>query len=194
MTSNSTPPTNGSSSAGNFTIIFLLVVILSGAFYIFAQSTVDDGKNIFNAASSRGGLAVGNRAPEFKVDGWVDGKGPGDIAGKVVVVDAWATWCIPCREEAPHMVEAWKKFADRDDVIFVGITTEREESLPEIKTFMNEFKITWPNGYGATKTLAAFQAEYIPAVWVINKQGKIIWNFDSDEEMSHAIEKALNQQ
>ncbi len=192
MSENSTPPTNASSSAGNFTIVFLLVLILSGAFYIFAQKTVDEGNNVVNSASSRGGLAIGNMAPEFKVDGWVDGKAPGDLSGKVVVVEAWATWCMPCREEAPHMVDTWKKFASRDDVVFIGMTTEREDSLPAIKTFLNEFKITWPNAYGANDTLAAFQASYIPSAWVINKQGKITWNFDSDQDLTEAILEALN--
>jgi len=192
MTEIPTPPTNGSSLAGNFTIVFVLVVMLAGAFYIFAQKTVDEGNNIINTAPSRGGLAVGNMAPEIKVDGWVDGKDPGDFSGKVVVVEAWATWCMPCREEAPQMVETWKKFADRDDVIFVGMTTEREESLPEIKAFLNEFKITWSNAYGATETLATFQADYIPSAWVINKQGKITWNFDSNQDLTDAILEALN--
>ncbi len=193
MTANPTPPANGSSSSGNFTIVFLLVVILAGAFYIFAQKNVNDGNGVVKSAHSRGGLAVGNMAPEFNVDGWVDGKDPGDLSGKVVVVEAWATWCMPCREEAPNMVETWKKFANRDDVIFIGMTTEREESLPEIKAFLNEFKITWPNAYGGTKTLVAFQADYIPAAWVINKQGKVTWNFDSDQDLTEAILEALNQ-
>ncbi len=194
MTANSNPPASPSSSTGNFTVVFLLVVVFAGAFYYFAQTSVDEGKNLLETRSSRGGLAVGNTAPEIKAAGWIDGKDPGTLAGKVLIVEAWATWCLPCRNKAPEMVETWQKYADRDDVIFIGLTTETEDSVPAIKSFLDEFNISWPNGYGATETLVAFRADYIPSAWVIDKKGKIIWTFDSDEDMSEAIEKALNQQ
>ncbi len=183
-----------SSSAGNFTTVFVLVVLLAAAFYLFVQKNVDDGNggSLLRTGPSRGGLAVGSVAPKIDVAGWVDDKTPGDLSGKVVVIDAWATWCLPCREEAPHLVETWKKFADRDDVVFIGMTVEDESSLPAIKAFMKEFGITWPNAYGAKNTLTAFHAEYIPSVWVINRQGKVAWNFDSRQELTDAILEALD--
>ena len=181
-----------SSLAGSFTAVFVLVVLLTATFYLFVQNNVDDEKGILSTGPSRGGLAVGSVAPKIDVAGWVDDKTPGDLSGKVVVIDAWATWCQPCREEVPHLVETWKKFADRDDVVFIGMTVEDESSLPAIKAFMKEFGITWPNAYGANKTLMAFQAEYIPSVWVINEQGKVAWNFDSRQELTDAILEALD--
>lgn len=176
-------------SKRNFTTILLLVIILAGAFYYFASKKAG---NQIGSSPARGGLAIGETAPEIKATGWVNGEPPADLSGKVVVVDAWATWCMPCKIEAPHLVETYQMFADRDDVIFIGLTTEEEKSLPAINAFLDDVKITWSNGYGATETLQAFQADYIPSVWVINKQGKIIWNFDSTEEISDAISRALN--
>jgi len=190
--SNSNPANSQNSSAVGFTLILFGVLFLAGAFYYFAQKAVDNRGNSL-APASRGGLAVGEPAPEIKAAGWVNGEIPADLTGKVIVLDAWATWCGPCKKEAPHLVKTRNNFADREDIIFIGLTTEGERSLPAINAFLEEEKITWVNGYGANETLHALKAEYIPSVWVINKQGKISWNYDSKEELADAILHALNE-
>lgn len=148
------------------------------------------------ASQNRAQLKVGDTAPPIQAAGWVNG-GPieeDDLKGKVVVVDAWATWCYPCRQQAPHIVEMYQKFKDQN-VLFIGLTTDDEQMLPEIKTWLKETGITWPNGYGAFESLIAFKADTIPQVWVIGSDGKVVWNVDSEptESLEEGIERALAQ-
>ncbi len=168
------------------TLIVLVAVAVSLAMVAFMRIGIK--------ADPIGGLAPGNPAPPLNASGWVNGTPPTaeSLAGKVVVVDAWATWCYPCRMAAPHLVEVSKKFSDQD-VVFIGLTSEDEESLPEIRQFIEETGIPWVNGYGpqAVETLGRLEAYAIPAVWVIGRDGVIVWNRDSRESLEDAIEAAL---
>jgi len=141
-------------------------------------------------------LKVGATAPPLNAAGWVNGN-PHEtdyLNGKVIVVDAWATWCAPCRMQAPHMVEVYEKFKDQN-VAFIGLTSDGEELLPEIREWLAETGITWPNGYGAIDSLLAYKADFIPQVWVIGTNGKVVWNTDSErtESLEQGISRALSQ-
>src|SRR6056297_3351124 len=94
----------GSGSGFNFA---LLVCLLVAGFFIYSLMNL-------GSIEGRGGLAVGKPAPEIQAAGWVNGSPPDVLSGKVIVVDAWATWCLPCKKKAPDLVETYQKFADRD--------------------------------------------------------------------------------
>ena len=70
---------------------------------------------------------------------------------------------------------------------------EGASSLSKSDQFLRELGVTWPNGYGANLTLELFGANYIPDAWVIGRNGKVAWNFDSSGSMADAIERALEQ-
>lgn len=134
-------------------------------------------------------------APEIKAAGWVNGEAPTkeSLAGKVVVVVCWATWCGPCREEAPHLVAVHKKFANRG-VTFIGLTTDGEDDLDKVQKFLKKAGITWLNGWGAEETSKALRAEYIPALFVIDQNGRLVWfNQEDGGELEDIIEAVLAQ-
>src|SRR5262249_40292284 len=70
-----------------------------------------------------------------------------DYSGKVLVVDLWATWCGPCQQEIPHLVEIAKEYKGRG-VEVIGLTSENPETDSEtVKKFSESFNINYPIGW-----------------------------------------------
>ena len=63
--------------------------------------------------------------------------------GKPMIVNFWASWCLPCREEMPILEASWKEY--RDSVLFVGVNTQ-ERHRENAQALMDEFNLTYPNG------------------------------------------------
>ena len=94
------------------------------------------------------------------------------LLGKAVVLDFWATWCGPCRAQHPLYEQVMKKFAQRDDVVFLAINTdeERESVMP----FLEEQK--WPQNrvYYEDGLSRALRVSSIPTTLVIGRDGAIV--------------------
>jgi peroxiredoxin len=143
----------------------------------------------------RGGVRPGETAPAVTAAGWLNGGPPSaaDLAGKVIVVDAWFAACPPCLKKAPELVKLHERFRERG-VVFIGLTPDSEADLPNVRRFLEKTGITWPNGYGAAGTLEKFLTDggYFPSAWVVGADGKVVWNEDSPGPMADAIEQALS--
>ena len=86
---------------------------------------------------------VGQMAPDFTVQ-TLDGSTFSLSAnrGKVVLVNWFATWCGPCKEEMPHLqTEVWEQFKGQD---FAMVSIAREETLQVVQPFVAKYKVTWP--------------------------------------------------
>lgn len=139
---------------------------------------------------------VGQTFPALEVEGWLNGPGPtaDELTGKVLVVDAWAFWCGPCRMAAPSLIELAEQYRDRG-VLFLGLTVMGARDLELSRQFLEETGIPWPNGYGAERPLEALNAETLPRVWIVGRDGKIvdeIVGYDPTHQAIRAgIERAL---
>jgi len=100
------------------------------------------------------------------------------LAGKVVLVDFWATWCGPCVAEVPNMLEAYEKYHDRGfEVVGVSLDEDRDA----VVQFVKEKKIPWPilheraDGAGWQHPLATFYGiTGIPQMILIGRDGNVI--------------------
>ena len=94
--------------------------------------------------------------------------------GKVVVVNFWASWCIPCRQEAPVLENTWRKYKDRG-VVFVGV--DYVDTDKEALAFIQEFNVTYPNGPDiGTETARSYRIQGVPETYFVGKDGQLYGN------------------
>lgn len=96
-----------------------------------------------------------------------------DFRGKTVLVNFWASWCIPCRAEASALESAWRKQKERA-VVFLGVNTQDKED--DAKAFIKEFGITYLNGPDPNGNIAVNYGVWgIPQTFFIDPQGRITY-------------------
>lgn len=101
-----------------------------------------------------------------------------DLRGKAVAVNFWASWCQPCREEAPRLQAAWEKYRDRG---FVLIGVDYVDTEPEARKYMKEFGLTYPNGPDVQTLISqAYRITGVPETYFITKDGKMLAGKDAD--------------
>jgi thiol-disulfide isomerase/thioredoxin len=113
-----------------------------------------------------------------------------DQKGKIVVVDIWSTWCVPCMREFPHLVELHREYPDRVvcisvDIDYIGLADEPPESHRDrVLEFLREQGATFANVISSdpdVDVLKAVDVGSVPAVLVYDQDGELSKKFTNDE-------------
>lgn len=95
-----------------------------------------------------------------------------DLKGKVVVLNFWASWCIPCEQEAAPLEAAWKFYESTGQVVFIGVDYVDTEA--EARMYLTKFGVSYPNAPDLqTRISPLFRISGVPETYVIDQNGKL---------------------
>ncbi len=118
-----------------------------------------------------------------------------DQRGKVVVLNFWASWCQPCKDEAPDLERTWRRYKDRG-VIFIGVNWSDTEA--KARAYLAEFQITYPNGPDLGRRIGQkYRIQGVPETFFIDKQGNVrdvVIRPLTEAELVSRIEQLLNEE
>ena len=93
------------------------------------------------------------------------------LGKKPVVLNFWASWCLPCYEEAPVLEATWRRYRDR--VLFLGINTQDKEE--EALRFIAQFGLTFPQVYDPRGRVGVDYGMYgVPETFFIDREGRVL--------------------
>ena len=96
-----------------------------------------------------------------------------DYKGKTVIINFWATWCPPCREEMPSMERAWNKIKDQNIVMFAINVGEDEDT---IFTFLGDYPVSFTILLDTSGTMIdQWPVQGLPTTFVISPNGKLVY-------------------
>lgn len=137
------------------------------------------------------GARAGDQAPAIDLPE-LDGTGRVNLStfgGRVLVINFWASWCGPCRDEAPLLQQAWERHRGRD-VVVLGVDTR--DLLADARTFVREFGITYPNGYdGPGRLFEPYGLTGLPETFFVDRNGRIVEHVVGPLEDAQQIEDAI---
>ena len=137
---------------------------------------------------------IGKTAPNFQL------KNPsgqtvslGDFQGKPILINFWATWCSPCREEMPYIQEIYNEWSDRGLVV---LTINLGEEPAQVEEFFQSLELSFPVLLDAKKDVAQkYGIQYIPTTFFIDKDGiiqeKIIGAFSGKAQIEMGLSKII---
>ena len=95
-----------------------------------------------------------------------------DYRGKAVVLNFWASWCEPCKDEAPLLEEAWQRYRD-EGLVVLGI--DAQDFRSDAQGFVERYGLTYPmafDGHGAS--LGRFGNTGFPETWFVGRDGRLV--------------------
>ena len=122
----------------------------------------------------------------------LDGGAVEGLAGKVVVVNFWATWCVPCIQEIPSFNKLHQTYAARG-VTVVGVSMD-EDGPEKVKRFLARHPMEYAVAMGSEKISQQFKLEQLPVTVVFDRSGNVLQRFEgftSEAALHQAIEKSL---
>jgi thiol-disulfide isomerase/thioredoxin len=118
-----------------------------------------------------------------------------DLRGQVVVLDFWATYCPPCREEIPHLVKLQKQYGPKGFKV-IGLNVGGEEDKPKVPDFVKLYGIQYQLAEPDPETVRLFFGadDSIPQTFVLDRRGRLVRHFVGyDSQVASELEAAVTE-
>ena len=144
--------------------------------------------------TQKGPIGVGDEVPDLTLTTFDGDQIPfEDLAGEVVVINFWASWCKPCEQEAAELEQAYQMYKE-EGVVFLGVDYVDTET--EARQYLEKFGITYPNGPDlGTRISQAFRIRGVPETYIMGLDGRLaavkIGPYTSLEEIVRQIDGVL---
>jgi cytochrome c biogenesis protein CcmG, thiol:disulfide interchange protein DsbE len=118
------------------------------------------------------------------------------LRGKVVLLNVWATWCHPCREEMPELRAILARYESRG-LELIGVSVDSDGARDLVREFMTEFEMTFPVWLDPSERISTqFLLVGVPTTFLIDRDGVLRWRKTGpirhgDAALAAAIERAL---
>jgi cytochrome c biogenesis protein CcmG/thiol:disulfide interchange protein DsbE len=161
-------------------VLLLLVLLAYGLTTQSPETTIDDvlasGRPAPPAPFALSVLEPGDLGPvlERELGSQLDDRRLtlGELRGTPAVVNYWASWCVPCREEAPRLESAWRQ-ARRGGVLFLGLNMQ--DITGDARGFLREFGVSYPTIRDPTDATArSWGATGIPETYFLSSRGEVV--------------------
>lgn len=119
-----------------------------------------------------------------------------DLEGEVVLLNVWATWCIPCREEIPALQRLHEEYAARG-LRIVGVSVDARGEEQTVKDFADSFGVTYDLWLDPSEeVISTFRVIGVPNTYLIDREGRVLWKhigpvLDDDPGLLAGLESAL---
>ena len=131
---------------------------------------------------------TGKPAPEIEIAQRISGRMDGDLSGKTVILEFWATWCGPCRAMIPHMNTLVEKFSG-DSVVFLAMSEEKPGVVDTfMKSHLMKSSVVIDNG---RRTEHSYGVQWIPYAFLIDRTGILRWHDYPGELTEAALDRFL---
>ena len=139
---------------------FLIFSLFTGGVFLLSRCSKGE-KEPFSAL-----------APDFSLKS-IDGQEItlSQLKGKVILLDFWATWCGPCRESIPHLIQLYKNYREKGFEV-VGMSIDKGDG-EAVRRFVKSMDIPYPVVIAPEDVVRRYQVTGIPASFLIDKQGKV---------------------
>jgi cytochrome c biogenesis protein CcmG/thiol:disulfide interchange protein DsbE len=175
-------------------IVALSITFVVVGFAIAELRSTSNG-GLGTAAGPGQAVAVDTPAPDFDLPLLAEGEGTlslSSLRGDVVVLNFWATWCIPCRDEMPGLQATWERYR-QEGVRFVGVNALDDRA--SAVAFAKDLGITYPSVFDPSGTLSDdYRLVGFPSTFVIDRAGVIRVEFHGyvdEQSLTEAIEDVL---
>lgn len=144
--------------------------------------------------------SVGTQAPEYAAPTLAgDTLALTDLQGEAVVLNIWATWCPPCREEMPSLQRLQDRYAE-DGLHVIGVSIDRRSAAGEVRSFIDDNALSFTILHDAEERITrTFRTVGVPETILLDREGQVVKRWIGmidamDESVQSAVRAALGME